>query len=1031
MTFAADGTGDVAPEDREELRLALVMTGGVSLAIWIGGVTAEISRMTRGVGVYQELTDLTGVQARVDVISGASAGGINGALLALAMARCQGLDVLKKLWLEKAGLVSLLRSPLEKDPPSLMRGDSYFLPELMSAFHAIDDDGCTDAHHGSEDAPIHLIMTTSLLRGSVRAYRDDFGSAITDIDHRATFTFRRGGSEHRHHQRDGVECIHEQARNSSDDFAEPGIADRLALAARCTASFPGAFEPSLCPIGHGTDDPFRPDMRCYADFTRTRFTVDGGVLVNKPIGPAIRAIYEESASRQVRRVLAYVVPDPGELRQSPQDTTSGLPSLLSTVVGSLVTLPRTESVGAEVGELRDRNQRSQAQRRNRQLWLMTGSLIQRAEELFEEYRTIRAEASVSYILLALEKGLGPERSDVPGWDPSKLRRALLPVREQYLPDSFPSSTWRPSGPTWEWGLHPVESAALAVLDVLKRGMELVIPRARTEDEPPDDPATIIRDARDRVHANLAEYRNVVQALDDRFWQDRSQGALEALQEERRRSAASPLESWAAESFAAWPIGSAGTVELRDAAVAIALDVAESLLRSEEALRALVSRTKQDARAPSSLDDLADQLERMLDALIPQGGAEARLVLRLLLALDVVQTVLGPSERVTEQGVELLQISAESPNCLGGPTKLGEKVAGTQLGHFGDFYKRSWRANDWMWGRLDAAYRLTQVLLDPRRLRQRRLPRDAVIAVIRHVALGQGALNDVLAGEGTTWNEGEIEAELEFLEDPSMPLPPQLPACTQAVARRIQLEIASEEIRDIARAIDFDLAAGAARLPEAVTFMEEVKKVPGSERLEPADALRLFGACHVGAERFKDDAGSDLFAETVGTGAAVAASVGQGKRSGFGPLRMLLSSVRGAVLAVWMMTRSAVRGSKAGAALTVSLIAIGGALVALTLLSDPPSLVVSVGAALLVAGFGVAFLRAGAVIATLVVVLGIIIATLPFLATQAIEWFGDEGEWWNDSLIWLSEHRDDLGPIFMVAGVVIGSVLLGTVRRRAR
>ena len=33
--------------DRREIRLALVMNGGVSLAVWMGGVTAEIDRMRR------------------------------------------------------------------------------------------------------------------------------------------------------------------------------------------------------------------------------------------------------------------------------------------------------------------------------------------------------------------------------------------------------------------------------------------------------------------------------------------------------------------------------------------------------------------------------------------------------------------------------------------------------------------------------------------------------------------------------------------------------------------------------------------------------------------------------------------------------------------------------------------------------------------------------------------------------------------------------------------------------------------------
>ncbi len=40
----------------------------------------------------------------------------------------------------------------------------------------------------------------------------------------------------------------------------------------------------------------------------------------------------------------------------------------------------------------------------------------------------------------------------------------------------------------------------------------------------------------------------------------------------------------------------------------------------------------------------------------------------------------------------------------------------QFHHFGAFYKRSWRANDWVWGRLDGAGWLVHVLLDPRRVR---------------------------------------------------------------------------------------------------------------------------------------------------------------------------------------------------------------------------------------------------------------------------------------------------------------------------
>ena len=53
-------------------------------------------------------------------------------------------------------------------------------------------------------------------------------------------------------------------------------------------------------------------MTDIANFERSRWVIDGGVLANQPLRPALRAIFRQPASRQVRRVLAYVVPDPGE-----------------------------------------------------------------------------------------------------------------------------------------------------------------------------------------------------------------------------------------------------------------------------------------------------------------------------------------------------------------------------------------------------------------------------------------------------------------------------------------------------------------------------------------------------------------------------------------------------------------------------------------------------------------------------------------------------------------------------------------------
>src|SRR4051812_19030173 len=112
----------------KEIRLALVCYGGISLAVYMHGITKEIWRLARASqafhqgetpasgsqGVYrallQEIQEETGLRMRVlvDIIAGASAGGINGVFLAQAITTGQSLEPLTKLWLDSADVEALI-----------------------------------------------------------------------------------------------------------------------------------------------------------------------------------------------------------------------------------------------------------------------------------------------------------------------------------------------------------------------------------------------------------------------------------------------------------------------------------------------------------------------------------------------------------------------------------------------------------------------------------------------------------------------------------------------------------------------------------------------------------------------------------------------------------------------------------------------------------------------------------------------------------------------------------------------------------
>lgn len=122
-------------QDVRELRLALVLPGGVSLAIYMFGVTRELLCLVKAsapldqgaptdtatpserayVDLLMHLAELDreGVRTRVvvDTIAGTSAGGINGVYLAKALAHNRSLGDLRDLWLRNAEMAKLLRGP--------------------------------------------------------------------------------------------------------------------------------------------------------------------------------------------------------------------------------------------------------------------------------------------------------------------------------------------------------------------------------------------------------------------------------------------------------------------------------------------------------------------------------------------------------------------------------------------------------------------------------------------------------------------------------------------------------------------------------------------------------------------------------------------------------------------------------------------------------------------------------------------------------------------------------------------------------
>ena len=400
----------------KELRLALVCYGGISLAVYMHGITKEIWRLARAScawsggepaatgsdGVYHallaEIEAEGGVRLRVlaDIVAGASAGGINGIFLAQAIATGQSLEPLTDLWLDSADVEALIaptaaphsrfskmwalplawmaagrsadklegldeatreevRTKLSHfvrsrwfEPPF---GGARFSGLLLDAFEAM-----AAAPRGPrllpDGQPLDLFVTVTDFAGHPERLTLNSPPEVIETEHRLVFPFSDSGA-------------------ATDTLAHPA---ELAFAARATSSFPGAFPPFTVAELDGVLKQRRRSWPGRAAFLHrvlprqaaanaadTAVLIDGSVLANAPFKPAIDALRERPARRQIDRRFVYIDPFPGlKFRLGRHD--EGPPGFFQTILGALSELPRQQPIRDNLEAIAERSQRIERMR---------------------------------------------------------------------------------------------------------------------------------------------------------------------------------------------------------------------------------------------------------------------------------------------------------------------------------------------------------------------------------------------------------------------------------------------------------------------------------------------------------------------------------------------------------------------------------------------------------------------------------------------------------------------------------------------
>jgi patatin-related protein len=409
-----------AVEYTREVRFAVVMYGGVSLAIYINGIAQELLRWARSTAqdstgkalipsnassgnaptlsstecVYRKLSYILSNQDRtftpkekldqantkladnepiptrfiVDILSGTSAGGINGIFLGKGLANGQDIGGLEDLWIKEGDMDTLINDkksvkgrPLKlQDPPaSLLNSERMYL-ELLKAFDSMEKTGSPMSTPFVDE--LDLFVTTTDLSGVTLPIRLADG-VVYERRHRNVLRFV-------YSNRDAS-----AEDNDRNDF-EGKFNPFLAYAARCTSAFPAAFEPMcLCDtdtilnryLPYANKENCRSDskdwQRFYKDYLNPagvetvrfpkRAFADGGYLDNKPFTYAVETVARRQADLLITRKLIYIEPSPEHPEEQPD--AEGKPDAIENVGAALLTLPRYETIREDLQRVREHN----------------------------------------------------------------------------------------------------------------------------------------------------------------------------------------------------------------------------------------------------------------------------------------------------------------------------------------------------------------------------------------------------------------------------------------------------------------------------------------------------------------------------------------------------------------------------------------------------------------------------------------------------------------------------------------------------
>lgn len=737
-----------------------------------------------------------------------------------------------------------------------------------------------------------------------------------------------------------------------------GVAAKLALAARTTSSFPGAFEPAVvrvtrdeegqvgrrAPATAGADNLFGQ----FSDASRTSYNViDGGVLDNIPVARAIHAVAGSPARDSSRRYLLYLDPTP-RLGGFDQDQ-EAKPDLVGTLTGAFGAQGTAESVLDDIEELRRHNDlaaRYQALQRTIAAQLVSNDAPFDASAMLGPSNTQRATLEARRIRALLQdpiRALGedpfPDQTSAAPLVVARPDEAYRPVLEQdaldalesqiaaHMLERLPSSLDDPLSAVDGLGYPTLTRTAMALLEVARAG------EMSGQDWGPLKEQLYATHGLSSLMEHVGELFWPVYTSDtdnrptagDDDWCTWICRALDARQELLGVFARQKCpDEWAAYR------------SLHDEVKRLRPDALTGNLR-----HLLWAELVSVAVTFAEHEDLDLTAAPLYSLIVGNDDIEQALV-AYEVATQPLQTISPrPPLPMTFFRVSSAVPSPAADTLFGRQMDARTKLTGNEVMNFAAFYKASWRANDWMWGRLDTVAAMVNMLVRPDELRRRlevgAISTDEVLELVRRAVTELPSQSDGAAGtvgasafqrDGLVteawqarldelWrdNETAVRGELDsLLHDGAAEQ--RLRVLRRTLMERRQLELLCAELPAVVDAATGDQLRVANRaLAEAErheSLLEHTTRteIDAGKRVSTPDKLaQLCKDYKVGSETFADEVGRAGFTELLAhllvvSWAALNASLkvpGPIKR----PTGVVLHTVRSAAVGVVRAPRWAV------------------------------------------------------------------------------------------------------------------------------